>query len=75
VGTNYLHVCNNASGDNAEEADAIYKGINMVLEGETDYFSMEYPVSLVFNHAMVSPDGVAAHKDRRRCGRLASEHH
>ena len=43
VGCNYLHVCRDATGDNAEEAAAIYNGIRMVLERETDYFSMEYP--------------------------------
>lgn len=43
VGTNYLEICRSATGDNADEAAAIYKGIRMVLEGETSYFSMEYP--------------------------------
>jgi PAS domain S-box-containing protein len=43
VGTNYLDVCINAHGDFAEEADAIHKGIKMVLDGETDYFTIEYP--------------------------------
>ncbi|HKP70256.1 MAG TPA: PAS domain S-box protein [Pyrinomonadaceae bacterium] len=43
VRANYLDVCRTASGVNAEEASAIYKGIQMVLNGETDFFSIEYP--------------------------------
>jgi PAS domain S-box-containing protein len=43
VGTNYLDVCINSRGEFSEEADAIHKGIKMVLDGETDYFTIEYP--------------------------------
>ncbi|HEX6124363.1 MAG TPA: PAS domain S-box protein [Pyrinomonadaceae bacterium] len=43
VGTNYLEVCETAKGEFAEDAAPISKGIRMVLDGETDFFSVEYP--------------------------------
>jgi PAS domain S-box-containing protein len=43
VGTNYLAVCKGATGENSEEASAIHNGIRAVLNGETNYFSLEYP--------------------------------
>jgi PAS domain S-box-containing protein len=43
VGTNYLAVCNEASGEFKDEAPAAHKGILAVLRGEKDYFQLEYP--------------------------------
>ena len=43
VGINYLDVCMNASGANAEEAMTVRNGINAVLERKNDLFTIEYP--------------------------------
>jgi len=43
VGTNYLHVCYNANGDEAEEAVAFAAGIRSVLDGKRAFFMLEYP--------------------------------
>ncbi len=40
VGTNYLQVCQPSAGG---EARAIYEGINSVLDGASDGFTLEYP--------------------------------
>lgn len=43
VGTNYLHVCDNAKGDTAAEAVAFAAGIRSVLDGKKAFFMLEYP--------------------------------
>lgn len=43
IGTNYLQVCGSAEGDNAEDAGVIEQGLRDVLNGNRDYFSVEYP--------------------------------
>ncbi|NJP04888.1 MAG: response regulator [Chloroflexaceae bacterium] len=42
-GTNYLDVCDNASGECSEEAWPFANGIRAVINGEIDYFDIEYP--------------------------------
>lgn len=44
-GVNYLSVCYNAQGENAEEAKEFAKGIMEVVSGERELFSLEYPCS------------------------------
>ncbi len=43
VGSNYLDVCRASSGDQSEEAAAVYDGLQAVLRGEADSFALEYP--------------------------------
>lgn len=43
VGQNYLEVCERATGDCAEEAQATADGIRRVLAGRIPEFSLEYP--------------------------------
>jgi signal transduction histidine kinase/integral membrane sensor domain MASE1 len=43
TGTNYLQVCDSASGDSAEPAAAIAKGIREVMINQRDEFFLEYP--------------------------------
>ena len=43
LGSNYLSVCEAASGPCSEEAGAVAAGIRAVLSGERDSFSIEYP--------------------------------
>ena len=43
VGTNYLAVCDSASGEHAEGAKAMADGIRSVLAGQRDEFVIEYP--------------------------------
>jgi PAS domain S-box-containing protein len=43
VGQNYLDVCERASGDCSEEAQAAAVGIRRVLHGEASDFAIEYP--------------------------------
>ncbi|CAM3400963.1 putative bifunctional diguanylate cyclase/phosphodiesterase [Halomonas lysinitropha] len=43
VGSNYLTVCRNADGDCAAEASEAADGLQAVLEGDRDAFSLEYP--------------------------------
>lgn len=42
-GTNYLRICDNATGPYAEEAAPFAQGIRDVLAGKSETFSMEYP--------------------------------
>jgi signal transduction histidine kinase len=42
-GSNYLRVCESATGSNAEEAAAFAEGIREVLSGRRASFEMEYP--------------------------------
>lgn len=42
-GTNYLVVCDIASGDDCEEAHSFAAGVRDVLSGEREYFELEYP--------------------------------
>ena len=42
-GTNYLSICDNAKGVDAEEASAAAAGIREVLSGERVLFELEYP--------------------------------
>jgi PAS domain S-box-containing protein len=44
-GTNYLAVCEQAYGPNAEEAPTIADGIHAVMNGEQEEFWLEYPCS------------------------------
>lgn len=43
IGTNYLDVCQAARGDALDDATAFGAGIRAVLDGEVDYFELEYP--------------------------------
>ena len=43
IGTNYLRVCESATGEDAAEANRIAEGLKAVLDGKRDFFSMEYP--------------------------------
>ena len=43
AGGNYLEVCGSRSGDCAEEAPAVARGIRAVLSGEIREFTLEYP--------------------------------
>lgn len=43
VGSNYLRVCETATGDCAEEAGAVTAGLRDVLRGTRSSFSLEYP--------------------------------
>ena len=43
VGTNYLAVCDAASGGHSEEAKPFAKGIREVLSGKRQSFELEYP--------------------------------
>jgi len=42
-GVNYLTVCSNATGKYSEWAESFAKGIRMVISGENDSYSLEYP--------------------------------
>jgi diguanylate cyclase (GGDEF)-like protein/PAS domain S-box-containing protein len=42
-GTNYLAVCDKATGPGSEQAASMAAGIRSVIEGEHDTFVMEYP--------------------------------
>ena len=42
-GTNYLAVCDQATGPGSEQAASMAAGIRSVIEGERDTFVMEYP--------------------------------
>ena len=43
LGTNYLDVCREATGDWATEAQWVAQGLTQVLAGERESFSLEYP--------------------------------
>ncbi|MGF7206559.1 PAS domain S-box-containing protein [Skermanella aerolata] len=43
LGSSYLAVCENASGTCAEEAMPIGAGLRRILQGEQDFFSLDYP--------------------------------
>lgn len=43
VGTNYLRVCRDAKGKDAEFARRVGDGIEAILNGDSDDFSIEYP--------------------------------
>ena len=43
VGTNYLAVCGEVVGAEADQVDEVVKGIRAVLDGSSETFSMEYP--------------------------------
>lgn len=43
VGSNYLHVCEQATGANADEAPSIARGIRAILDGKINEFALEYP--------------------------------
>ncbi|AOY58442.1 transcriptional regulator, PAS domain linked with LysR-type HTH domain [Desulfococcus multivorans] len=43
IGTNYLDVCENASGDDAEDARKAADGIRLVISGEAREFLYDYP--------------------------------
>lgn len=42
-GANYLFVCNNAQGEDQEQARAFSEGIRAVIKGEKETFSLDYP--------------------------------
>lgn len=42
-GTNYLKVCDEATGENSEEAPIVARGIRDVIQGYKDSFELEYP--------------------------------
>ena len=43
LGVNYIHLCETASGDCADEASDVAAGLRAVLAGEQDRFALEYP--------------------------------
>ncbi len=43
IGTNYLHLCDTATGNCAEEANPFGAGLRAVLQGVQEHFSLEYP--------------------------------
>lgn len=43
IGANYLRICREAAGPNAEEADLMCDRIKDVLSGKLHHFSLEYP--------------------------------
>jgi PAS domain S-box-containing protein len=43
VGINYLAICKAASEDGAEDASCFAAGLRSVLNGDVDFFEMEYP--------------------------------
>lgn len=43
LGANYLDVCTRATGQNAEEAPQVLRGIQEVLQGQKEEFYLEYP--------------------------------
>ena len=46
IGTNYLEVCDSAHGPNSAEAAPFAKGLRAVLNGEREWFSLEYPCNV-----------------------------
>lgn len=42
IGTNYVHVCESATGSDASEAALMAQGLAAVLTGDRDVFSIEY---------------------------------
>ena len=42
-GTNYLEICDNATGEDADIAATFAAGIRAVLQGQSDQFSLQYP--------------------------------
>jgi len=46
VGTNYFTVCQKATGADAEDANNMIKGMQMVLSGQTNLFEMEYKMTM-----------------------------
>lgn len=43
LGRNYIQVCEDASGDQADEAEPVAAGLRAVLAGRQDVFTLEYP--------------------------------
>ena len=43
IGTNYLEICEAATGDCSEEAIVVCNGIKSVLAGTVEHFRLEYP--------------------------------
>lgn len=43
VGVNYFDVCRKARGKSSEEASIVLNGLLSILNGESDYFELEYP--------------------------------
>ncbi len=43
VGSNYLHVCESTQGEERPSALAFAAGIRAVIQGQRDYFELEYP--------------------------------
>jgi len=43
IGTNYLDVCEKASGDDAEDAQKVAEGIRLVISGNAREFLYDYP--------------------------------
>jgi PAS domain S-box-containing protein len=43
VGANYLQVCQSAKGADEPDGNAIRAGLSQILDGELDFFSIEYP--------------------------------
>ncbi|WP_129599053.1 hypothetical protein [Methanohalophilus profundi] len=42
-GTNYLQICDEATGDNSDEAPVVSKGIRDVIQGNKSIYKIEYP--------------------------------
>ena len=62
IGSNYLQICDGATGDCAEEAPRIAAGIREVLSGNSTSYSLEYPCHSPeedrWFQAIVAPVGV-----------------
>ncbi|MES2942830.1 MAG: response regulator, partial [Pseudomonadota bacterium] len=43
LGANYLEVCDNARGQDSDEAEEAARGTRMVLSGQSSNFTLEYP--------------------------------
>ncbi|MFP4323651.1 MAG: PAS domain-containing protein, partial [Anaerolineales bacterium] len=66
VGTNYLAVCQLATGLNTEGASESYAGLRALLDGEIDEFTMEYPCHAPHEQRWFSLRAVPLKGDRRR---------
>lgn len=60
LGTNYLQLCESASGADATEAPLMAQGLAAVLRGESDLFSLEYPCDSPTEKRFSSPGSNAS---------------
>ncbi len=50
IGTNYLEICKNSTGEGSEGSVEAYYGIKSVLEGQLPFFNLEYPCHYLHKH-------------------------